>query len=214
MPLEMIRDAVGALSRLADEAEPQEFDHRIANSLQLIIRLLSLQAREATDAAVREALAAAVVRISAVAAVHRLVCPFEAGEVVEIGAYLRRLAAALEQSCPHRRICLEVQAARVPAPFAILLGLVLSEVVMNGCKSARHPAAKDLVRVCLAFPTPSRFRIEFQGDGWPPPDSAAGEPASLGVRIIDAMSRRLGGSYAYAPDEQGTRFVLYGAMAP
>src|SRR3546814_3343302 len=54
MTLDLIRDPAGTMTVLPPETiTRREIDHRVANSLQLISSLLSLQAKQAADASVR-----------------------------------------------------------------------------------------------------------------------------------------------------------------
>jgi two-component sensor histidine kinase len=77
----------------------QEVDHPVANRPQLVSTLLDLHARESPNPKGREALAAAVNRMIAVAGVHRQLCRSEPQDAVDIASYPLDPAAALEQGC-------------------------------------------------------------------------------------------------------------------
>jgi two-component sensor histidine kinase len=78
----------------------REVHHRVKNNLQIVLSLLSLQARDATTPEVLRAYAIVQSRVAALAVVHRWM--YEAAGSVEAGVDLRSLAtdlcAELEQS--------------------------------------------------------------------------------------------------------------------
>lgn len=100
----------------------QEVDHRVANSLPFISSLLSLQARQATDVSVRDALAAAMHRICAVGTVHRQPHRSSSTRSIDIASYLFDLAESIEQSfgggVGRKQIIAHVQANIVSPDFA------------------------------------------------------------------------------------------------
>ncbi len=62
----------------------RETHHRVKNNLQIVMSLLSLQANQQTDDAVREALGQAQARIDALALVHRLLHEVEDQTTVDL----------------------------------------------------------------------------------------------------------------------------------
>jgi len=195
----------------------QEIGHRLANSLQLISALLSFEGRGTRDPVARNALESAVQRISAVAGVHRQLYRSSSEHAVDIAAYLRDLAEGLEKSygrgLGRRRIVIHAAPTTVPAEFATMLGILVSELVMNACKHAYAPTEPGSVDVCLFFPTETEFWMEVRDYGGPIGTERQGRPAGLGTQIIDAISRKLRAHYAYAPDDEGMRFIMNGNTA-
>src|SRR3546814_15298058 len=93
MTLDLIRDPAGTMTVLPPETiTRREIDHRVANSLQLISSLLSLQAKQADDASVRDALGAAVHRIAAVSAIHKQLHQSGSHRSIDIACYLFDMA--------------------------------------------------------------------------------------------------------------------------
>jgi len=212
-------DTDTAAVRPARLAGHQEADHRVANSLQLVIALLSMQAREATDETVHEALTTAARRIAAVGEIHRQLYRSHADQALDIAAYLQRLGKGLEEglgSGPGRkRVGIHVQSGEVHPAFATTLGILVSELVMNACKHAYTPDEPGKVDICLFFAGPSRFVLEVRdygkGGGRGPSPS---EPPGLGSHLIQAMSRRLGATLACDRSREGTRVTLHGLVEP
>lgn len=217
MTPDVIRDPAGTMTVLSPETMTRrEIDHRVANSLQLISSLLSLQAKQAADASVRDALGAAVHRIGAVSAIHKQLHQSGSQRSVDIACYLFDLAEIIEQGfgggAGRKQISAHVQGRMVSADFASVLGILVTELVINACKHAYAPDEPGEIEICLFFPAKSAFRMEIRDYGGKADDREAVKPAGLGKRIIDAMCRKLDATYAYLSDEEGTRFLTSGVV--
>jgi two-component sensor histidine kinase len=199
-------------------ARHQEADHRVSNSLQLVIALLSMQAREAADHRVQEALTAAARRIAAISAIHRQLSRSHAEDAVDIAAYLRELGRGLEDGLGsprgRRRVSVHAQSRLVHPAFATVVGILVSELVMNACKHAYRQDEPGDIDVSLFFAEASRFILEVRdygkGDGLGEPTGSAG----LGTDLIRAMSRGLGATCVYDRSHEGTRVTLRGVVEP
>lgn len=217
MTADVIREPAGIVTVLQPETlSRKEVDHRVANSLQLISSLLSLQARQAADPSVRDALGAAVHRIGAVGAVHKLLHRSSLPHSIDIARYLFDLADTIEQGfgsgLGRKQISAHVQGNIVSPDFASVLGILVTELVINACKHAYAPDEPGDIEICLFFPSQSEFLMEVRDYGGKTDRRVAGQPAGLGTRIIDALSTRLNASYGYDADDEGTRFVMRGSV--
>lgn len=217
MTLDGIRNPAGTMTVLPPEAiRHRETDHRVANSLQLISSLLSLQAKQAADASVRDALGAAVHRISAIGAVHKQLHQSGSLPSIDIARYLFDLADAIEQGVGNgsgrKQISAHVQGNMVSPDFAGMLGILVTELVINACKHAYAPDEPGDIDICLFFPKPREFRMEVRDYGGKANGYATAEPGGLGTRIIDALSCRLNATCAYQADDEGTRFLMHGPV--
>lgn len=217
MTADVIREPAGIVTVLQPETlSRKEVDHRVANSLQLISSLLSLQARQAADPSVRDALGAAVHRIGAVGAVHKLLHRSSLPHSIDIARYLFDLADTIEQGfgsgLGRKQISAHVQGNIVSPDFASVLGILVTELVINACKHAYAPDEPGDIEICLFFPSQSEFLMEVRDYGGKTDRRVAGQPAGLGTRIIDALSTRLNASYGYDADDEGTRFLMRGSV--
>lgn len=194
----------------------READHRIANSFQLLASVLGSQDREVTDASARNALQLTIRRIEAVAAVHRqLYLSAQAGKV-EIENYLEDLVAALQASfgseTQNRTIRLKTQRWTVPHDFAITLGMIVTELVINACKYAYDPNEPGDVEVRFTIPHSSgpsfSLCVEDRGSG----SGVQPRLGGFGGRMLEAMSRKLGAIGGYQSGEIGTLFAITGNM--
>jgi two-component sensor histidine kinase len=196
----------------------EEANHRIANSLQLLSALVSLQAQESSDELTRHTLELTQQRIAAVAGVHRHLYRSGSEHLVDIADYLGDLARGLEEGCGsgsvRRCIAAEIVSTEVPTEVATSLGLMVTELVLNACKHAYALDEPGSIRIRLYRDEAGASRLEVCDDG--KGRRAAPNPAhkGLGSRIIDAMARGLGAEYAYIESDWGTRFALKGYFLP
>lgn len=217
MTLEVIREPAGAMTVLPPETTSHnEADHRVANSLQLISSLLSLQARHSGDATIRDALGTAVRRIGAVGAIHEQLQRSGSQHSIDIARYLFDLAETIEQgfggSIGRKQISAHIQGRMVSADFASVLGIMITELVINACKHAYAPDEPGIIEICLFFPAKSEFRMEVRDYGGRADHRRREKPVGLGTSIIDAMCHKLNATYTYVLDDEGTRFLTSGTV--
>src|SRR6478752_10020134 len=118
----------------------QEFEHRLANSLQMIVSVLSLQSRTASPAAAAQ-LTVAANRIASFARVHRRLHVLDHQASVEFKQYLQQLCEDLsglllegETDCT---IIIEAAEIDIPTGFAIPLAFIVNELITNSAKYAK-----------------------------------------------------------------------------
>lgn len=217
MTLDIIREPAGTMVVLPPETiSHREVDHRVANSLQLISSLLSLQARRATDVSVRQALGAAAHRVDAVGAIHKQLHQSGSKGLIDIARYLFDLAETIEQGfgggVGRKRISAHVQGQMVSPDFASVLGILITELVINACKHAYAPNEQGDVEICLFFPSRTEFRMEVRDFGGKSRDTKTAKRTGLGTSIIQAMCRKLNADYAFLADGVGTRCQVRGSI--
>ena len=125
----------------------QEFEHRLINSLQLIVSLLSLQSRTATTPEAAAQLLVAARRVGALGRVHRRLHLLDHEDNVRFKPYLQHLCADLSdlllQDGSGYAIVVESENVEIPTAFAIPLGFIVNELVTNSAKYARATSRSD-----------------------------------------------------------------------
>ena len=118
----------------------REVNHRVANSLQLISSMLSLQARKIPDENLRDILLRSRQRVEAVSLVHRRLYTSEDVQFVEMDQYLAGLLDELRQAGAadtfERRIELDAAPVRLETDKAVPIGVIVNELVTNALKYA------------------------------------------------------------------------------
>jgi two-component sensor histidine kinase/PAS domain-containing protein len=203
------------LSELAAQREllVREADHRIKNSLQLVISLLTVQQRGIEDRAAADALRGAITRVGAIATSHRALQGSEDLRNVDLAVTLRELCEHFARLHPAVTIdCRARDVLMLDADRAIPLGLVVSEVLTNAVRHAFAGRTAGTITV-EASSEPSQLLVRVSDDGVgmrPGAGAGAGAGADgLGSRIIRSLATRLGATMqVMSAPQQGTVVTL------
>lgn len=203
-------------SNIRLEALLREVNHRVANSLQLVMAMVRLQSNSLADAAAREALSDTERRIDAIAQVHRSLYATDDAAGVDMKDYLQalidELGGAWASETPKRALTLEAESIRLPADRAVSLGVIVNELVSNAFKYAYGPASPGDVRVSLTRDADAfLLAVEDDGVGLGPVPRTQG--SGLGSRLIGAMAKSLQGAVEYDSKAGGLRATLRAAIA-
>lgn len=179
-----------------------EFEHRLFNGLQLIVGLLLLQYRNAGPAAA-EQLNIAAARISAFSRVHRRLNLFDRSDKVEIKQHLQNLCTDLADMLfgdhVKRAIIVECPRCELPATVAVPLSLIVSELVTN---SVKHAKSNITVRFESITPVSHLLSVVDDGPGLPG-DFDPASSKGLGMQIVRALVKEIGGDLRYQTDANG-----------
>jgi two-component system, sensor histidine kinase PdtaS len=180
----------------------QEFDHRLVNSLQIIVSLLSLQSRTAAPEAAAQLMMAAR-RVASFGRVHHTLHLLDHQDGVEFKQYLQHLCQDLsdllflgETGCT---IAVEGPSIDAPAAIAIPLGFIVNELITNAAKYA-----KSNITVRLETSPSIGHSISVLDDG--PGLPAAFDPAAskgLGMKIVGSLVKQIGGELQIAAGKNG-----------
>lgn len=184
----------------------REMNHRVANSLQIIISLLGVQAGAAQSPEVNAALTAAGGRVAAVARVHRRLYTSEQVSSIAADQYLLSLLNDLQMSTKQGDKGLVVMLAAEPVQLdpdrAVALGMVVSELVINASKYA-YPEGDGPVRCQLRLHD-GRVHLVVEDEGIGMPDvPQTGATRGLGTLIVHSMAAKLGAELEYVPRAKG-----------
>jgi two-component sensor histidine kinase len=174
----------------------QELDHRVSNSLQLVMSMLHLQAGGTDDGNVRQHLQEASSRIAAIARAHRRLQSRGQSGLIELGGYLGEVCDDLSASLGMCRFEDRLAGpAAVPTNRAVSIAIVLTELVTNAAKHAYPEGVTGTILVRLEPLGAGGYRLTVvdEGAGLPAgfvPSSGKG----LGMRIALALTQQLGGS--------------------
>ncbi len=174
----------------------QELDHRVSNSLQLVMSMLHLQAGSTDDVNLRQQLQQASGRIAAIARAHRRLQSREQDGLIELGGYLGEVCDDLGASLGRCQFedALPTPAA-VPTHRAVSIAIVLTELVTNAAKHgyADGSIGEITVRLEPLGAAGCRLTVADQGAGLPE-GFRASSGSGLGMRIALALTQQLGGT--------------------
>lgn len=191
-----------------------ELQHRVANNMQFVSALLTLQRRTigATPESAAEALAEAGRRLETMAQVHRRLHDPQAGD--DFAGHLDALCRDLLRAAGGEGVSCTVSVSAAPAsPERLLaLALLIVEALTNSLKHAFPGGCGGTVRIGL-HPQPGEpghLRLEVTDDGAGLPKGFdAGATGGLGWTIIGNLAGQLGGRLSIGhADGGGARIVL------
>lgn len=187
-----------------------EVNHRVANSLALVVSLVRMQAAATPDANAKSVLAETQARIGAVANLHRTLYASEDVSAVDLAAYLQALVEELRHSiaAENHAVALSVQAvsARIGTERAVAIGMIATELITNAIKYA-YPDGPGEVRLTMERSSDGGLILAVEDDGV----GVAGDLSKrggLGGRIVWSMARSLNAELTYERPPVGTRAIL------
>lgn len=171
-----------------------ELTHRVRNNFQLVASHLRLQSRR-VDPALRPLLDAAIERVQGMAALHNTLYREEMIGQVPLDEYLRQICESLVQTLIGERpitLAVEVEPVVVPAERGLLLGLAVTELVVN---AATHGFAPDQAgRITVAFERVGEgFRLRVEDDGRGFDELALMRMEGYGMTLVRSCARQLEG---------------------
>jgi two-component sensor histidine kinase len=188
----------------------REVNHRVKNSLQVVSSMLHLQANAVGDQDLSERLNDAASRVNAVGRAYERLAYTADYENIDLIEYLRQIVKDLEPTVAPCKIQFDApEAVQFAADRAILVGLIINELVSNAGKYAYPDRAGGSIWV--------RVRTEDDAIAISVRDEGVGLPHGfdpvaskrLGARLVNALSKQLGGELARLPVPTGTNFTLH-----
>lgn len=190
----------------------KEIHHRVKNSLQIVMSLLSLQANRLRDPAARDAVEQARTRVNALALVHRMIYELDRDGTVDLKALLSDVADQLHQGFGGDRsgvrVRVEAQAFRTQPDLAIPLTLFAVEAITNAYKHGFEKGKGGRINVSLVGIGDNRLKLTIADDGKGVDlDAAAPSEPGTGSRLIAAFANQVGGKVSTHRGENGGTVV-------
>jgi two-component sensor histidine kinase len=194
----------------------QEFEHRLLNSMQLIVSLLSLQSRKTGSAEAAAQLMIAAARVGALGRVHRRLHLLDHQETVEFKHYVEQLCEDLSgmlfETSGKRAILVEGEMISIPTKLGIPLGFIVNELVTN---SAKHGIGEIRVRLATVPGHGYSLSVCDEGPGLPENFDPAAS-TGLGMKLVQSLIGEIGGKLTFGrgDDRRGAFFtVLFDSAA-
>lgn len=205
-----VRAARDRFEALANERAVliNEINHRVSNSLQLIASLLQVQSAAQSDMKSAQTLLDAYKRVAAVARVHNRLYSSPNVRFVDLADYLCGLVEDLRQSADRGGQSLQFLASqtRIGTDFAIPIGLIVTELVINALKYA-YPAGDGPIRV-KAERSNDLITVQVEDDGVGVAEANWRKGKGIGNRIVLAMVEKIGGALSIETRPSGTCITI------
>jgi two-component sensor histidine kinase len=184
------------LERLVTEKEflVKEIHHRVKNNLYLITSLLESQSAYLHDEALFE-IQKSQHRVEAISMIHQKL--FLNGQLadVEMSTYLGEIVGSLRDSLVTNQdltFSLDLDPIHLDVSKAVPLGLIVNEAVTNAVKYAFPHNKAGKIGVTLKQGPAQDYSLCIKDNGVGlPPDYDMGQSKSLGMSLIEGLSRAL-----------------------
>lgn len=185
--------AANALSE--KETLLKEVHHRVKNNLQMISSLLSLQSRGVKDQTALKMFDESRGRVKCIADVHELL--YRSGDLksVDFQAYLNNIvkdAASLQSKRRNISVKVDVQDVFLSIDHALPCGLIVNELVSNAFKHAFEGRKRGEI-VAFSRLSGKKLVLSIKDDGVGLPAFSDVETSSLGLQLVESLTRQLGG---------------------
>lgn len=206
-----------AIARERAELLLKEVNHRVANSLTLVVSMAHLQAGSLPIGDAREAMEDFANRVYAIAQVHKRLYTSQDIRTVSLEIYLAELVRDLHRSITSQRaltrILFDCPPLAVSIDKAISLGVILSELITNASKYAYPGDLKGEVRVKIISDAEDEARMVVDDDGV---GLGIKGPCGtrLGTQVMEALAHGLGGRLELIDKDRGAQATLHFSIEP
>jgi PAS domain S-box-containing protein len=190
----------------------KEVHHRVKNNLQVISSLLSLQAQEVRDPEMVRLFQESEARVRSMALIHEQLYGSKDLAHVDFAAYVQELVDNLKQgfgsAAARVDFSLDIQPVPLLLDLAIPCGMIVSELVANALEHAFSGDRPGEIRIgfgreddvyCLTVCDNGVGMREGPADG---------EATSVGLKVVQALTRQIRGRLHHAYRE-GTTFTIH-----
>ncbi len=185
----------------------REIHHRVKNNFQIIISLLSLQARNINNEVMTKIFNDSMNRIRAMALVHESL--YQSIDIAEIdfAAYIQTISEELFNNYTeiHRRpeLVIDIEDIRLGVDQAIPCGLIVNELITNALKYA-FPEGRDPGRISISMHLDKTgvvvLKVCDNGAGIPAGFDVANSP-TLGLELVHLLSKQIKGNCTLEREE-------------
>jgi len=183
-----------------------EISHRIKNNLQIVVGLISYEAKW-TAAPCVQGYKAMQARIGAIAQLYDLISQSSRGRTVATNAYLNEIANALLASLGSEsdiKIVVRAEALDIDPDRAVPFGLLVNELATNAIKHA-FPNGKGCISLSVEL-IGDEIELTVADDGIGMPNKVVAKlPEKRGADYVAIFVRQLSGTLVVSgPEQRGT----------
>ncbi|HZZ23687.1 MAG TPA: sensor histidine kinase [Roseiarcus sp.] len=190
----------------------EEAEHRIANSLQMISALVRQRAKSSQVSDPQTFLLEIADRIETVGKLHRLLGESTATGTVQIRKYLKEVCDRLRGALAPTATSFSFDCPRdcpLPAKTALPLALITAELVSNSLKYAHPTGLPTKITLSCRPDEKGDLTIVYEDDGVGFPEGFdVSEAGHVGMRLIQLLTKGVGGRHEWLSDPLGMRFEI------
>lgn len=191
----------------------KEIHHRVKNTLQIVVSLLSLQANRVRDPTAQDVLGQARARINALALAHRAIYEQDLDGLVDLKPLLsnaiEQAQGAHDSEHEHLTVSVDVVECLVAGDAAMPLTLFVNEAMSNAIKHGRpEPDAGGHISVSLKPTGQGRMDLTITDDGEGFDAGTARQDNAVGIGLMTALARQVSGEVSIKSGKTGTVVTL------
>lgn len=191
----------------------KEIHHRVKNNLQVISSLLTLQSGTLRDQQTKASFTVLQNRINTIASVHELLYLNKNMSKINFKEYLSNLIYKIIESIKGKnndiQVKLDVGNVYINIDTLVPLGLIVNEIVTNSLKHGFVNNNKGVITVQLIKSKNSQFQLILSDDGIGfDRNFMKSNEKTLGLKLIDQLSRQLKGSAVLDRTNVGTKYKI------
>lgn len=186
----------------------KEIHHRVKNNLQIISSLLSLQEDSTQNNEVKKLLKIAQNRIISMLIIHEKLLLNSEVEKINLKEYCSELINNLDETIntQHHEVSLNVEPTTISTNQAIPCGLIINELFTNCIQHAFPNKENGLIEITGKNENNIyTLIIKDNGIGF---DDNSSEETSLGLKLVNGLSKQIKGKFIIADSTVGTTFIV------
>ena len=187
----------------------QEINHRVKNSLQLVVSLFNLQASSSQDEKLTQRLQEAASRVTVIARIHERLYRNAEILTVDLAAYVGDVCADLASLIADcELVYVKGEPVRTSTDRAVRIALVVTELITNAAKHG-YSNGPGKIRVTLGEGEAHSTVISVRDWGVGMSPEASNENVrGLGTKLIQALANQLGAQLRIQSHSPGTEVTF------
>jgi len=187
-----------------------EIHHRVKNNLAVVAGVLQLQSLQEDNPEIAHALEDSMNRIKTVANIHQHLYQSDHFEDVSLGDNIEKLASdlvATMETDANIEMISECDHIQLDIKKTLPCSLIANEVITNALKHAFEGREEGTIwlKVCQED---DQIGIDIKDNGVGLPDNFRDKTDSLGMSLIDTLTKQLDGTYEFISEaSEGTTFT-------
>jgi two-component system, sensor histidine kinase PdtaS len=191
----------------------KEIHHRVNNNLQIVMSLLNSQSAYLDSDSAIMAIRDSQHRMRAMSLIHQKLYQSDKMATIDLQVYIQELTSYLDDNFNvNNRIKFELDITPIELDVAqaVPLGLILNETITNAIKYAFPDNKQGSITISLHRQAEEYIRLTItdNGKGLPPAFDVAGSH-SLGMSLIQGLTKQLNGNFEMKSDEGVTITVTF-----
>lgn len=191
----------------------KEIHHRVKNNLQIVTSLLNIQANGTKDKKILKSIKEGQNRVQIMGLLHKNLYQSEQMSNIDVKKYVTELLQYLKSAFigASKKIEIHIDIEEILFDFdtAIPLGLIINELVSNAFNHGFPEDREGTIWVKIEAQNQIDYELTVRNDGVKLPDDFDVKPRnSMGVNLVQSLSRQLRGELHISQTDDKTSFVV------